>query len=164
MSFVFLFLCSPHIVLLGSHFSERTPFTTLVYSFNMRFLAFSFIAAVLLLSLATAQLSGDVGPSTTRVSKTAKKVCNVLNYGGKASKTSDVGPAIASAFAACKSGGTVYIPPGDYGMSTWVSLSGGTAWALQLDGIIYRTGYVLSAAHSDLDIDGNLELELATCL
>jgi len=27
-------------------------------------------------------------------------------------------------------------------MSAWVSLSGGTAWALQLDGIIYRVGYV----------------------
>jgi len=39
-------------------------------------------------------------------------------------------------------GVTVYIPPGDYGMSTWVSLSGGKAWALQLDCIIYRTGYV----------------------
>lgn len=35
---------------------------------------------------------------------------------------------------------SVYIPPGDYGMSTWVTLSGGTAWALQLDGIIYRVG------------------------
>jgi rhamnogalacturonan hydrolase len=27
-------------------------------------------------------------------------------------------------------------------MSTWVSLTGGKAWALQLDGIIYRTGSV----------------------
>ena len=27
-------------------------------------------------------------------------------------------------------------------MSTWVSLSGGQNWAFQLDGIIYRTGYV----------------------
>jgi len=34
----------------------------------------------------------------------------------------------------------VYVPPGDYGMSTWVSLSGGQNWAFQLDGIIYRTG------------------------
>lgn len=40
----------------------------------------------------------------------------------------------------------VYVPPGDYGMSTWVTLSGGTAWAFQLDGIIYRTGYALCLA------------------
>jgi rhamnogalacturonan hydrolase len=38
---------------------------------------------------------------------------------------------------------TVYVPPGDYGMSTFVSLTGGKSWALQLDGIIYRVGYVL---------------------
>jgi hypothetical protein len=29
-------------------------------------------------------------------------------------------------------------------MKTWVTLSGGSAWAFQLDGIIYRTGYGLS--------------------
>lgn len=34
----------------------------------------------------------------------------------------------------------VYIPPGDYALENWVTLSGGSAWALQLDGIIYRTG------------------------
>lgn len=34
----------------------------------------------------------------------------------------------------------VYVPAGDYGMSTWVTLSGGSAWAFQLDGVIYRTG------------------------
>lgn len=115
-----------------------------------------------------AQLSGKVGPTTSAESKRAT-VCNVLQYGGVASKTSDIGPAIQSAFAACKNGGTgqsdlvlrslggkprkvthrclptyivttVYVPPGQYGMSTWVSLSGGQNWAFQLDGIIYRTG------------------------
>lgn len=106
----------------------------------MQFCTLSCLAAFLLPSLVVAQLSGTVGPTTTRAAKQAT-ICNVLDYGGVASKTSDVGPAIASAFAACKSGGTVYIPAGDYGMSTWVTLSGGTAWALQLDGIIYRTGY-----------------------
>lgn len=59
----------------------------------------------LLLPLISAQLSGPVGPSTTTAQKRAK-VCNVLEYGGQASKTSDVGPAINSAFQACKSGGT----------------------------------------------------------
>jgi rhamnogalacturonan hydrolase len=71
----------------------------------MKFTILSYFAALLLPSLVTAQLSGSVGPTTTRASKRTK-VCNVLNYGGVASKTSDVGPAIASAFAACKSGGT----------------------------------------------------------
>ncbi|KAH8904279.1 Rhamnogalacturonase A [Coniochaeta sp. PMI_546] len=98
------------------------------------------IALVSLLPTSTnAQLSGHVGPTTTRDSKRGT-ICNVLNYKGVASKTADIGPAIQSAFAACKNGGTVYVPPGDYGMSTWVSLSGGQNWAFQLDGIIYRTG------------------------
>ncbi|KAH8887671.1 rhamnogalacturonase [Thozetella sp. PMI_491] len=98
--------------------------------------------ACVLLSYApfgSSQLSGRVGPTSTRESKQGT-VCNVLKYGGVASKTSDIGPAIESAFAACKNGGTVYIPPGDYGMSTWVHLVGGQNWAFQLDGVIYRTG------------------------
>lgn len=56
--------------------------------------------------LVTAQLSGSVGPLTSRAAKRATKVCNVLNYGGVASKTADIGPPLASAFAACKTGGT----------------------------------------------------------
>ena len=71
----------------------------------MKLTTASYLAAFLLPSLVAAQLSGTVGPTTTRASKRTK-VCNVLNYGGVASKTSDVGPAISSAFAACKSGGT----------------------------------------------------------
>lgn len=49
-------------------------------------------------SIVLAQLTGDVGPLTTREEKNATKVCNVLDYGGEASKTADVGPAISSAF------------------------------------------------------------------
>ena len=30
---------------------------------------------------------------------------------------------------------------GDYGMSTWVTLTGGSAVSIRLDGIIYRVGY-----------------------
>lgn len=71
----------------------------------MRFNLYSLVAAVLLPSLVTAQLSGSVGPLTSRESKRSK-VCNVLDYGATASKTSDVGPALASAFAACATGGT----------------------------------------------------------
>ncbi|KAF7891894.1 hypothetical protein EAF00_008196 [Botryotinia globosa] len=105
----------------------------------MQFGTLSALAAIVLPALVSAQLTGSVGPSTSRESK-ATKICNVLDYGGKASKTSDIGPALTSAFAACKTGGTVYVPPGDYGMSTWITLSGGSAWALKLDGIIYRVG------------------------
>lgn len=71
----------------------------------MKLSIFSVLTGLLLPSLVTAQLNGPVGPSTTRDSKRTK-VCNVLDYGGVASKTSDVGPAITSAFAACKTGGT----------------------------------------------------------
>lgn len=91
-------------------------------------------------TLVVGQLSGTVGPLTTRAKKAATKTCNVLDYGGVADGTTDVGPAISSAFAACKTGGVVEIPSGDYALETWVTLSGGSAWALQLDGIIYRTG------------------------
>ena len=92
------------------------------------------------LPLAAAQLSGSVGPSTSASSKGTTKTCNVLDHGAKADKTTDLGPAIQSAFKECSSGGVVYIPPGDYALDTWVKLSGGKGWALQLDGVIYRTG------------------------
>jgi rhamnogalacturonan hydrolase len=88
----------------------------------------------------TAQLSGKVGPSTPLATKQAKKTCNVLDYGAKADKATDIGPAITKAFAECKGGGVVVIPSGEYAMGTWVTLTGGTGWALQLDGVIYRTG------------------------
>jgi rhamnogalacturonan hydrolase len=106
--------------------------------------------------VARAQLSGSVGPTTSTASKAAKKICNVLSYGAKADKSTDLGPALASAFAACKSGGIVYVPSGDYALATWQTLSGGTGWALQLDGIIYRTG---TAGGHMIIIDGGSDFE-----
>ena len=94
----------------------------------------------LLPALVIGQLSGRVGPLTSHATKRATKTCNVLNYGAVADKSTDLGPSLTSAFAACKSGGTVVIPSGSYVLATWVRPSGGSAWALQLDGIIYRTG------------------------
>lgn len=99
-----------------------------------------FTTLALLPALVLGQLSGRVGPLTSNATKSATKTCNVLNYGAVADKSTDLGPPLASAFAACKSGGTVVIPSGNYALATWVRLSGGSAWALQLDGIIYRTG------------------------
>ncbi|KAF2705800.1 glycoside hydrolase family 28 protein [Pleomassaria siparia CBS 279.74] len=97
-------------------------------------------AVALLPAVVVGQLSGKVGPLTTHAAKTAKKTCSVLDYGAKADKSTDIGPPLAAAWAACKTGGTVVVPSGDYAMNTWVTLSGGSAWALQLDGVIYRTG------------------------
>lgn len=93
-----------------------------------------------LLPLVAGQLSGTVGPTTTTSSKAAKKVCNILNYGGTASATTDNSAAIASAWAACESGGEVYIPSGSYGLANWVTLTGGTGVSINLEGVIYRTG------------------------
>ncbi len=87
---------------------------------------------------AQAQLSGSVGPTTSRSAKAAKKVCNILNYGGVASATTDNSAAITAAWNACKSGGQVYIPSGSYGLSTWVTLTGGSGVSINLEGIIYR--------------------------
>ncbi|OJJ48148.1 hypothetical protein ASPZODRAFT_1529553 [Penicilliopsis zonata CBS 506.65] len=90
--------------------------------------------------LVAAQLSGSVGPLTSISAKNSTKNCNVLDYGAVADNSTDLGTPLTDAFDDCKDGGVVYIPPGSYAMSTWVDLSGGNAWALQMDGIIYRTG------------------------
>jgi rhamnogalacturonan hydrolase len=71
--------------------------------FNLQLLAIALLG--ILPESTYAQLSGRVGPTTSRDSKSGT-ICNVLNYKGVASKTADIGPAIQSAFAACKNGGT----------------------------------------------------------
>lgn len=101
----------------------------------------TFVSALAVVpALVAGQLSGTVGPLTSASDKTATKTCDVTDYGAVADKTTDIGPAIASAHADCKTGGVIVVPEGDYAIETWVTLSGGSAWALQLDGIIYRTG------------------------
>ena len=100
----------------------------------------SAIAVGLAPLLASAYLSGSVGPTTSVSTKSNTKICNVLDYGAKADKSTDVGAAISSAWDDCKDGGVVYIPSGDYAFETWVKLSGGSSCAIQLDGILYRTG------------------------
>lgn len=99
------------------------------------------IAALAIIpSLVAGQLSGPVGSKTTVEQKKAVKVCDVTQFGAKADKSTDLGPALAKAHAACKTGGLIVIPKGDYVMATFVKLPGGAAWAMQIDGIIYRTG------------------------
>jgi rhamnogalacturonan hydrolase len=70
-----------------------------------------------------------VGPSTPLSAKT--KICNVLNYGAVADNSTDIGPAILSAFTSCaKAGGaTIYVPPGSYSsQSSCIISSNATDW------------------------------------
>lgn len=98
-----------------------------------------FAALSLCLSLVSAQLSGRVGPTTSLASK-AKKICNITSHGAKPGKGGDIGPAMTAAFNACKNGGTIVIPAGDWGLRTWVNMRGGKSFAIQWDGVIHRTG------------------------
>ncbi len=55
----------------------------------------------LLPALTAAQLSGSVGPLTSYSAKAAVKTCDVTDYGAVADLSTDLGTALASAFAAC---------------------------------------------------------------
>lgn len=102
-----------------------------------------YLALAPLLALVAAQsanLAGKVGPLTSIATKKAKKTCDITSYGATADGSTDISTALTDAFNACKAGGVVVIPSGDYALANWVTLSGGTAWALQLDGVISRTG------------------------
>ncbi|RDW73261.1 pectin lyase-like protein [Coleophoma cylindrospora] len=94
------------------------------------------------ISCVSAQLASgySIGPLTTSGAKWGVKVCDVTNYGAVADKSTDLGPPLLAAFEACIDGGVVNIPVGDFAMSTWVTLTGGKAWAINLEGVIYRTG------------------------
>jgi rhamnogalacturonan hydrolase len=74
------------------------------------------LAALLLSPLTSATLvdKSSVGPLTPLSSKT--KICNVLDYGAVADNSTDLGPALKSAFSSCAitGGATIYIPPGSY--------------------------------------------------
>ncbi|GKT49680.1 putative rhamnogalacturonate lyase B [Colletotrichum spaethianum] len=94
----------------------------------------------LLPDMGSAQLSGKVGPSTTAAAKAAKKTCKITDYGAKSGATGDIGAALKSAWDACKTGGEILIPEGEWGLGTWQTLSGGTGVSINLQGTIYRTG------------------------
>lgn len=93
---------------------------------------FSFVSsavatALLLPNLISAQLSGTYGPITNTGEKRAVKQCSVLDYGAVADKSTDLGPALTKAWAACQTGGIVIIPAGDYALATWVTLDDGAS-------------------------------------
>ena len=117
------------------------------------------LTAISLCGVVEAQLSGTVGPLTSSSSKAASKTCNVLDYGAVADNSTDVGQPIIDAFADCGSGGVIYIPEGDYLIDTWVSLSNGSAWAIQMDGVIYR-GATPSSQSYMFEISGGSDFEL----
>jgi rhamnogalacturonan hydrolase len=98
----------------------------------------AFAAFSALTSAQSTNLEGKVGPLTSIADKKAIKICDITDYGGKVG--SDISTAINDAFAACQKGGVVVIPSGNYNLEDWVVLKDGEAWALQLDGIITRTG------------------------
>ncbi|KAF6832669.1 rhamnogalacturonase A precursor [Colletotrichum plurivorum] len=107
----------------------------------MKLASLSLLAlAALLPDWAGAQLSGRVGPTTTRAAKAAKKTCKITDYGAKTGASGDIGAALKSAWDACKTGGEVLIPAGEWGLGTWVTLSGGSGVSINLEGTIYRTG------------------------
>ncbi|KAL9054766.1 MAG: hypothetical protein Q9162_003964 [Coniocarpon cinnabarinum] len=103
------------------------------------FILSTLLSLSLLFSTVTnAQLTGRVGPLTSASSKAAKKTCSIANYGAVADGKTDISGALNSAFNDCKNGGVVVVPAGNYALSKWVTMSGGSAWALQLDGTITR--------------------------
>jgi len=95
---------------------------------------------IALVAAQSTNLAGKVGPLTSVSAKKATKTCDITSYGAIADNQTDISTALTDAFNACQSGGVVVIPSGNYALENWVTLSGGSAWALQLDGIIYRTG------------------------
>lgn len=104
----------------------------------MKLSSISTLAGILFSSRVTAQLSGTVGPTTSTASKAATKVCNILDYGGVASTSTDNGAAILAAWTACVDGGE-----GAYSSGRWrllltqiysqcISLRATMAWQLGL--------------------------------
>ncbi|GLI73171.1 hypothetical protein PoHVEF18_001381 [Penicillium ochrochloron] len=112
-------------------------------------------------SVAWAQLADTtaypMGPLTSSSTKWATKVCDITKYGAVADGATDSGPAILAAFNACASGGVVNIPSGTFAMATWVTLSGGSAWAINLEGTIIRTG---TAGGNMIFIEHSTDFEL----
>ncbi|KAJ5658402.1 RGase C [Penicillium longicatenatum] len=94
------------------------------------------------ISLVNADLSGTVGPTSSFVHKADVMLCDVTDYG--ASSSADFGPAFTSAWDACAEagGGLVYIPPGEYPISTGVNVKDADDMAVQWDGTVYRDGDV----------------------
>jgi rhamnogalacturonan hydrolase len=73
----------------------------------MMFKTLVFFVVFSLPSIVSAQLASGypIGPSTSAATKWATKVCDVTKYGAVADLSTDLGPPLAAAFAACKNSG-----------------------------------------------------------
>jgi hypothetical protein len=91
----------------------------------------------LLSGIAVGQLIGPVGPTTALEDKNIE--CNILDYGGIADNSTDISTALETVFSECvlkKPGSRLIVPEGEYVIKRGVTLSNGTNWAFQLDGLI----------------------------
>ncbi|KAH8829184.1 pectin lyase fold/virulence factor [Flagelloscypha sp. PMI_526] len=89
-------------------------------------------------TLVSSQLSGRIGPTTTYSQKAKVKICDATDYGAKADGQTDDGPSIQDAWNDCSDGGLVYIPPGNYFLSTFLVFHSADDIAVQLDGTLIR--------------------------
>ncbi|KAN0108708.1 glycoside hydrolase family 28 protein [Hyaloscypha variabilis] len=95
------------------------------------------LSCLVTIPFASSQLIGPVGPRTPLSEKT--RVCNILDFGGVADNSTDVAPAITTAFEKCvqrQPGSRLVVPEGNYLLKQSIVLSNGTNWAWQLDGLI----------------------------
>ncbi|KAJ5985550.1 hypothetical protein N7499_008165 [Penicillium canescens] len=91
----------------------------------------------LLSGIAAGQLIGPVGPTTALENKNIE--CNILDYGGVADNSTDISTALETVFSECvlkNPGSRLIVPEGEYLIKRGVTLSNGTNWAFQLDGLI----------------------------
>jgi len=91
----------------------------------------------LLSSITVGQLIGPVGPTTDLKDKNIE--CNILDYGAVADNKTDISSALETVFSDCvrqNPGSRLIVPEGEYLIERGVTLSNGTNWAFQLDGLI----------------------------
>ncbi|KAJ5523811.1 CAZyme family GH28 [Penicillium frequentans] len=96
-----------------------------------------FVLLPLLSSITLGQLIGPVGPTTDLQDKSIK--CNILDYGAVADNKTDISTALETVFSDCvrkNPGSRLVVPEGEYLIERGVTLSNGTNWAFQLDGLI----------------------------
>ena len=87
--------------------------------------------------LASCQLAGPVGPTTSLDLKTHE--CNILNYGASNDNSSDIADALETTFNDCvlhNPGSRLIVPEGQYLLNRSVVLSNATNWAFQLEGLV----------------------------
>ncbi|KAI8823723.1 pectin lyase-like protein [Fimicolochytrium jonesii] len=108
------------------------------------------ILAIFIVScLAIAVQAAAIAPAAPRaapVTKLAGKICNVLDFGGKADNKTDLGPALLAAYKQCiatNPGSTstrrpkLIVPKGSYILKTNVLFKHPTPFVFQLDGGIF---------------------------